>query len=624
MNDEPVSGALALLDLRTLPLDRSGTRIHYEGSIDKAGRNADYDWCLFEDDRHPGEYVLFDAQGPGCILNFTQHRYPTSREPTFRFYFDGEDAPRFEIRHSEFGEKAPFVEPLATRYVGPVDHGRGPIRVVRSFVPMPFARGCRVTSDVALEGFDKAKGGGGWGHVVWQSFPDGGIGTFDPLADTAALERLWKKSGDTDVIPFREGGTASRPVSLAPGETAAVFEDAGAGLVSGISLLCSGDSASRLGGVEIRIAWNGAAEPQVRCPLDCFFGNELGLHSVRTLLAGRSTDGRCYNNFPMPYDSGCRIELANLGDAPFEAREFSVRHTREYNDWYAARPHHVFRTSEYCARKRTPGADSIIADICGSGHLAAALVTAYGVDSGYASCEGNVRVHIDGMRTPSVESDGSESYASYGWGFTTPPESNPASCYDGSERLDKWCELRLCMADPYWFGSRLRFGIESGEYNNVPMEHSGIVFWYGEEKTRLIPVDIVAHEIQGGAETRVDSVFESDDDDKPAEFRGTIGAVHTLRLAVPDGVGTVVLRRVSDQTEGRQRAEVFVCGERVEEYDWYAPDRNPVRRLLEDEFVLPRRYTEGRRELEIRIVPAGNSKFCVLELKALGYKDAAP
>ncbi|MBO7404730.1 MAG: hypothetical protein J6V24_07180, partial [Clostridia bacterium] len=145
---ESFFGLAAMTDLKTLPLDKSGTRIRYEGSIDKAGRNADYDWHLFEDERHPGEFVLFDTVGAGCILNFTQHRYPSSKEPTFRFYFDGETAPRFEIRHSEFGEKYPFVEPLASRYIGPVDKGRGPIRVVRSFVPMPFARGCRVTSDV--------------------------------------------------------------------------------------------------------------------------------------------------------------------------------------------------------------------------------------------------------------------------------------------------------------------------------------------------------------------------------------------------------------------------------------------------------------------------------------------
>ena len=41
------------------------------------------------------------------------------------------------------------------------------------------------------------------------------------------------------------------------------------------------------------------------------------------------------------------------------------------------------------------------------------------------SCEGDVRIYIDGKRTPQVESDGSESYVCYGWGFPTPPEVHP-------------------------------------------------------------------------------------------------------------------------------------------------------------------------------------------------------
>ena len=44
---------------------------------------------------------------------------------------------------------------------------------------------------------------------------------------------------------------------------------------------------------------------------------------------------------------------------------------------------------------------------------------------------GDVRVYIDGKRTPQVESDGSESYVCYGWGFPTPPEVHPMGGYDG-------------------------------------------------------------------------------------------------------------------------------------------------------------------------------------------------
>lgn len=37
----------------------------------------------------------------------------SSSDPLFRFYFDGEETPRFSLHLSEFGEKEPFIKPLA-------------------------------------------------------------------------------------------------------------------------------------------------------------------------------------------------------------------------------------------------------------------------------------------------------------------------------------------------------------------------------------------------------------------------------------------------------------------------------------------------------------------------------
>ncbi len=40
--------------MERLPLTRSGVRVHYEGSIDKAGANADWDWALYQDNKGGG------------------------------------------------------------------------------------------------------------------------------------------------------------------------------------------------------------------------------------------------------------------------------------------------------------------------------------------------------------------------------------------------------------------------------------------------------------------------------------------------------------------------------------------------------------------------------------------
>ena len=72
---------------------------------------------------------------------------------------------------------------------------------------------------------------------------------------------------------------------------------------------------------------------------------------------------------------------------------------------------------------------------------------------------------------------------------------------------------------------------------------------------------------------------------------------------MPTGTAAVILRRVSDQEKGRQKAAVFVDGEQVTEYPWYVADHNPCKRWLEDEFVIPARYVRGKEAVTVRVAP---------------------
>ena len=72
-------GAARLCAVDALPFIDGGASVGYEGSISKTGDNADWDWGMYQDER--GEWVLAELDGPGCLFNFTQHRYPTSEVP---------------------------------------------------------------------------------------------------------------------------------------------------------------------------------------------------------------------------------------------------------------------------------------------------------------------------------------------------------------------------------------------------------------------------------------------------------------------------------------------------------------------------------------------------------------
>ena len=642
MNDHAETSNMAALI--TLPLLTDGVKAHYEGSIDKKGGNADWDWYLYQDER--GEWVLFEYEGSGCVYNLVQHRYPSCTEPTFRIYVDGAKEPLYTIRHSEFGEVYPFIEPLASRYIGPIDHGRGPIRVIRSFVPIPFRRKIKITSDIRLEGCDRSKDEGGWGHVVYHTYSEG-----QPMypgveeADYNTLTDLWKSCGNP-VIRSGEGRiSVSEPFLLAPGEEKVIFQDNDAGLVSAIRIRTREFEREDLKNLCLCAYWDREAweKPDLNGNFGCIFHNELGYHGVRYLLAGMSAEGWYYNYYPMPYRKSARIQIRNEGTRPVQFDYAAVDYTREFVSLYQACPFGYFRSSKYYTRKHTQGSDSVIAEISGNGHIVASVITGFGrTTDSRADCEGDVRVYIDGCRTPQIESDGSESYSCYGWGFETPPEGNPAGGYDGHEHKD-WSMARLLMGEKYPFLSGVRFQIESGGCNDVYMEHSGMVFYYGRDEVRLRLLQSIqtgneeserenSYQEQGGVRLSLCSFFEGDDDDDAVSKEGycwmedgsfgtdseAFGSRFTVRL--PEGIRSLILRRVSDQKQGRQRAAVWVDGIRLPN-DWYVPDRNEYKRWLEDEYTIPGSYLAGKKEIRIRIEPVrAGGRVCWNEF---GYRILA-
>jgi len=601
-----------------LPVLRDGVQVRYEGSIDKQGFNADWDWWLYRD---RDEWVIFDVDGPGCIYNFVQHRYPESEEPTFRFYFDGEDAPRFEIKPSDFGRKFPFVSPLADAYLGPEDNGRGPIRVVRSFVPMPYAKSCKITTDLRLKGPNK--GDGGWGHVVYHAYDTAdGVATFTGAETYDRLLDMWSRVGSDPKPPAASTATSYGRLVIEPGQSAVVLEERGQGSVTSIVAELEDARASDLSQLWIKATWDGHDEPDVECPVGVFFGNELGVNPIGVLSHGRTQDGRFYNYFPMPYWRSARIELVNKGEDPIALSSWETRATTETNALYAEGCTGYFRSSAYYRSKATHGSDSMIGRIAGRGHLVAGHVTGFTRTPGQISCEGDVRVHIDGIGTPQVESDGSESWVCYGWGFPTPPEANPSSAYDGLPD-NPWSMVRLCSGDWYPFRTELVFGIESGEFNNQYIRHSGALFYYGVDAPGMVLTDeldignkasegIHRYRTTGGrGYYTLEAYYEGDDDHRLIRDTGheTEGSSEFIASIRPDNRG-IRLRRRSDQMTGRQRANVYVDGVLVKERSWYYADRNPYKRWLEDEFDVPAAYTSGKSEVAIRLeyVQAGETR----------------
>lgn len=592
-------------------LNHSGVKVGYEGSIDKEGKNADWDWYLYQDEK--GEWVIFDVEGPGCICNLVQHRYLSSSDPLFRFYLNGDTEPAFTIRLSEFGEKYPFVAPLAESYIGPLDNGRGPIRVARSFVPVSFQQSCKVTTDVKLVGYDREKGDGGWGHIIYHSYTERNNQLpFMIQEDLLSVRDLKRQELTIPLIDPKSISVYNRP--LLPGQEFLLFESDGAGVASSFRFFFEHVNADLLQDIWIRIVWDGHIQPDIYCPIGSFFGNSLGYNDTHYSLMGVGKNGFMYNTFPMPFWEGMKVSVENKGNKEQLLRLAEVTICSNTYDQVQSG---YFRNTPYYTRTYTKGADSPIGRLTGHGKMVAAHVTCYGERPNIITCEGDVRVYIDGNRTPKVESDGSESCVCYGWGFPTPPEVHPFGGYDGLSD-NPWSMTRLNINEYYPFYSELEFNIESGEHNNQYLEHCGTIFYYGQDSPVLIKTDSIdlqsntsrkqhRYRVQGKTTTgTLNSFYEGTYDQVPVSgtvvrFQEEGSSEFTVRI-FPDNEG-VRIRRRSDQSIGRQCAEVYVDGIKVDVRNWYVVDHNPYKQWLDDEFEIPASLTKGKEQITITLKP---------------------
>lgn len=607
-------GAARLTDLASLPCLDSGSYVKYEGSISKCGDNADWDWGMYLDEH--GEWVLMEADGAGCIYNFTQHRYPTSTVPTFRFYFDGSEKPQFEIRPSEFGTKAPFLKPLADKFVGPECGGAGPIWVVRSFVPMEFRTHCKVTSDVKLEGRFKDNDGGGWGHVMYHLYdtPDG-LTTFSPDRDFSEIVEKYQNR----VLLGEDKTLEKNDLMLKPGCEETVFSGDLRATVTRLSLSL-GYTPELSKDLWIRLVFDG--KTCVEAPIGTFFGCEYGSTPgclETALLTSDFIGGFFENRYPMPFFENYSVTLLNKGTKEIQIRsaEIGLNTSLSYDPAAVG----YFRSSDYYPKTlNVMGRNSLIAELHGSGQMVYGVLSGYDIASG---CEGDVRVFIDGLRSPNVESDGSESWASYGWGFVSPPQCNPFSAYNGIPEVNgTWSELRLTFGDCYNFRTALRFELEHGTQNDGGGCHSGQIFYYGRDEKAVqneftVPQEAIIR--TGSTAEEVNDRFENGIHENYRKFTVYRSMEETkFTVNLPEKCRGLVLHRVSMQDRGRTAAKVFVDGSEVTEREWFFPDSNTIYSLLDDDFPIPARYFAGKDKAELRIVPQdGNWSECEYKVMIL-------
>jgi hypothetical protein len=142
-----------------------GTQTLQFSSYDLSGGNDDgnFDRAFTKYIDNHGEYVLFDAYGPGCLyrqqLNLwvqvdvsrvTFNRALGAGESRIHYYFDDEIKPRFDLSVDEFfgGKHAPFNAPLSFM--------QNDKRFAVQYYPFPFTKRLKITFGPSAQ-FKRAK-----------------------------------------------------------------------------------------------------------------------------------------------------------------------------------------------------------------------------------------------------------------------------------------------------------------------------------------------------------------------------------------------------------------------------------------------------------------------------------
>jgi hypothetical protein len=385
--------------------------------------------------------------------------------------------------------------------------------------------------------------------------------------------------------------------------------------------------------------------------------------------------------FPMPFFHSARLELVGAGGADVAGIRWAVRYVP-----YKDPPSHVayFHATYRDHPSPEPGKDLLLLDTRqaeGGGDWSGHLVGTSWIFSHRAdlnTLEGDPRFYFDDSLTPQAQGTGTEEWGGGGdyWGgqnMTLPFVGHPAGARSAQEAKDERDKIesayRFLLADLMPFGKNARITLEHGGTNRSTEHYETVTYWYGTPRATLVKTDELvlgdpasekahgytspdastAYEISSRYEWGVDAL-DGREIFPPRTDRGrhTKGTSEFTMNIDSRNLG-VMLRRKLDYAFPNQRAEVYVAEARTRAPRWKSAGiwylagsntsvySNPQgelgdtqhivqtsnRRFRDDEFLIPRDLTEGRRAIRVRIqfTPVNRSLFPGYPVPELAWSE---
>jgi hypothetical protein len=423
------------------------------------------------------ESVMFDADGPGCLVRWWAGGTTPQMGPpgTIRIYLDQAAKPMFE------GKMDTLVS--ADWLVGP------PLAAIRSigrnfYLPIPYARHCKITYDrPPLTSMD-VEANRHWYVIDYRTYPPGTpVRTFS-MAELREAKPLLDEIGQALLTPANALSTdlqwlPAKDARLAPGGSLSLALD-GSRVLRRLSVqLRASDLTQALRSTVLAGSFDG--EQTIWCPVGDFFGSGVGLNPFRDWWREVDRNGLLTCYWEMPFEKSCRLSLVNLGKEPVQASLGMVAHGPWTWDNRSLHFHASWRQQTGIQTKKEQGTmDWNYLQAQGQGIYAGDTLALHNGASAWWG-EGDEKIFVDGETFPSHFGTGSEDYYGYSFGdlgtfFEAPFHAEPR--WEGNRRPGFVTVTRTRGLDAIPFQSSIRFDLEIWHWAATKMTYASTTYWY--------------------------------------------------------------------------------------------------------------------------------------------------
>lgn len=448
------------------------------------------------------EWLAMEHDGPGCLTHlwtpYFYYNFNNRIGPNIRIYLDGSGTPVIDENFIELLTNNMWPEHFGDApdqkndWRIPAPFARFTARAGNLYLPIPFAKSCRVT--FSSKPF--------YNIINYRAYPDGtSVETFTRDVYVANKRQVQACAKSLNSLPKPMGNKAQRSVELDSKDEIVIDLPSGSNALRELRFSFRPEDFEANPGFLRNVLFELSSDGQstVWCPMGDFFGCANRLNPYQTKYRTVSKNGDLICHWVMPYEKHAKLTIKNLHAEPIR---FQLAATTTPWKWS---PHSMHFHATWVPDKVYSGDrfhDLKFLDAEGSGVLVGDQWTVLNPTEGWWG-EGDEKIYVDGAYEtgfPSHFGTGTEDY--YGWAGGVNPDEHDIFSHpflaniqvgdpNNKKRSPRGINIcnRVRALDAVPFAQRLRFDMEAspgvGQRKSTDLlGYSSVTFWYGKPGAR--------------------------------------------------------------------------------------------------------------------------------------------